>query len=292
MKKIAIISLMSDGGCHIAFLDIHEELLQLLNQVNLAHSYMTVDRKDIPYDIDIALIEGGVRTTHDIELLKEARSKAKILVAMGSCACFGGIPGLSNLYDLTLSLNYVYRETPTTIKGVIPHENVPTVIRVAPISRYVKVDFQIPGCPPESKEIKDALVSLLKGEIPSQPTKTVCDECKLGPPKKKPKRLRRIYEPPEPNTCLLEQGYFCMGSVTRAGCGAKCPHAGIPCDGCRGPAPKALDQGASILNALITLAYENIKEFSLKRHSAYFYRYSFASSIIEDLIRKRLVEKK
>ncbi|RLF24647.1 MAG: F420-nonreducing hydrogenase [Thermoprotei archaeon] len=292
MKRLAIISLMSDGGCHIAFLELHEELLHLLGQVELIHSYMLVDRREIPEHIDIALIEGGVRTTHDIELLKEARSKSKILVALGSCACFGGIPGLSNLYDLRASLDYVYRGTPTTTEGVIPHENVPSVIRVAPISRFVQVDLQIPGCPPEPEEIKEAIVSLIKGEVPSQPSKTVCDECELGPPKEKPRRLRKIYEPPEPDRCLLEQGYFCMGPVTRAGCGAKCPRIGVPCDGCRGPAPKALDQGISILDALVTLAYKNIENFSLKQHSAYFYRYTFASSVIEDLLRKKLRERR
>lgn len=292
MKKLAIISLMSDGGCHIAFLELHGELLNILRQVEVVHSYMLMDRKNIPEHVDIVLVEGGVRTTHDVELLKEARRKAKVLVAMGSCACFGGIPGLSNLYDLSSSLNYVYKETPTTVEGIIPYENVPSVIRVNPISRFVHVDFQIPGCPPEPKEIKETIVSLLKGKIPSLPSKTVCDECKLGPPRLKPRKVRKIYEPPDPDRCLLEQGYFCMGPATRAGCGAKCPKIGVPCDGCRGPAPKALDQGVSILDALIALAYKNIEDFNLKQHSAYFYRYTFASSIIEELLRKRAEERK
>lgn len=292
MKRLAIVSLMSDGGCHIAFLELHRELLDVLSQVELVHSYMIADRRDIPESIDIVLIEGGVRTSHDIKLLKEARKKAKILVAMGSCACFGGIPGLSNLYDLKSSLEYVYGKTPTTIGNIVPYENVPSVTRVAPISKFIRVDFQIPGCPPEPKEIKETIVFLSKGKQPPQQLKTVCDECDRGPPKKKPKRLRKIYELPEPSECLLEQGYFCMGPATRAGCNAKCPKANVPCDGCRGPAPKALDQGISILNILVTLAYKNVKDFSLKQHSGYFYRYTFASSIIEELLKKVKVEKR
>jgi len=291
-KKLAIVSLMSDGGCHVAFLDMHENILQLLQNVELVHSYMVLDVRRIPDSVDIVLVEGGVRTSHDVEVLKEARRKAKILVALGSCACFGGIPGLSNLFDLYSSLKYVYEKTPTVIKGVIPRENVPEVVGVSPISRYVKVDFQIPGCPPEPKEVMKVILSLAKGEKPTLPTKTICDECPLGPPRKKPSRLRRIFEPPKPNTCLLEQGYFCMGPVTRAGCGAKCPRAGIPCDGCRGPASKILDQGAAMLNTLATIAYNTIKNFNLRTYSAYFYRYSFASSLIEDLIRKTKVKKK
>lgn len=292
MKKLAIVSLMSDGGCHIAFLDMHENILEVLDNVELVHSYMLIDKKEIPENVDIVLVEGGVRTTHNIRVLKEARRKARILVALGSCACFGGIPGLSNIYDLNGSLKYVYKGTATVVRGTIPRENVPRVLRVTPISKYVKVDFQIPGCPPESKEIKNVLLSLIRNETPTLPTKTVCDECPLGPPRRKPTRLRKIYEPPDPNVCLLEQGYFCLGSVTRAGCGAKCPRAGVPCDGCRGPAPKALDQGASMLNVLATIAYDMIKDFSLRSYSAYFYRYSFASSIIENLIRKTMVKKK
>ena len=37
------------------------------------------------------------------------------------------------------------------------------------------------------------------------------------------------------NVCVFFKGMFCMGPVTRAGCGAICPSHGDACEGCRGP---------------------------------------------------------
>ena len=42
------------------------------------------------------------------------------------------------------------------------------------------------------------------------------------------------------NPCLLEKDHAsCLGPITLAGCNAKCPNLGVPCEGCRGVVAEA-----------------------------------------------------
>ncbi|KYH38491.1 MAG: hypothetical protein AYL30_004490, partial [Candidatus Hecatellales archaeon B24] len=152
MKKLATLGLMADSGCHIALLDLHEDLLNILGKVQLVHSYILMDTKLIPKNVDVMVVEGGIRTEHDVEMVKTARKRSKVLVALGSCACFGGIPSLCNLFNSGEAFKYVYSRTVSTDKySSLPREIVPPITEsVAPISSYVKVDVGIPGCPPPS----------------------------------------------------------------------------------------------------------------------------------------------
>jgi F420-non-reducing hydrogenase small subunit len=44
-----------------------------------------------------------------------------------------------------------------------------------------------------------------------------------------------------------------MGSVTRGGCGVRCPNTGQGCRGCYGPMAGVEDQGAKFLSALTSI---------------------------------------
>ncbi|HID17504.1 TPA: hypothetical protein EYP26_04335 [Candidatus Bathyarchaeota archaeon] len=184
-------------------------------------------------------------------------------------------------------MRYVYERTESTVEGLIPREGVPEPLPyVMSVSEVVPVNFKIPGCPPEPEEIFQCLKAILEGKKPELPRKNVCDECdkrKTGVLIRSLKRLHERLEDPE--RCLLEQGYLCMGPVTRAGCKAKCPKFNVPCDGCRGPPEETYDQGVSMLDALLTLAPERVDGYNLKTHSAAFHRYAFSSSPIMKLIK-------
>jgi F420-non-reducing hydrogenase small subunit len=54
----------------------------------------------------------------------------------------------------------------------------------------------------------------------------------------------------DPDLCLLEQGVVCLGPATRAGCGAKCVAAGVPCRGCYGRPSNVRDPAGKMVSAL------------------------------------------
>ena len=271
MKKLGTLGLMADAGCHMALL---EALLPILSSFQIVHSYILMDSKKMLEDVDIMVVEGGIRTKHDEDWVRLARKRSKTLVAIGSCACFGGIPALCNVYDVKKTVEYVYCHTVSTLKGRPPSEVPPVTQIVAPISQYVDVDVEISGCPPTVEEIKSAVEALLQGKKWELPVKNACDECERehlwcrffnfwSKFIKAPTEVKRIFDKPEPTSCLLEQGYLCAGPVTRGGCGAICPNIGIPCDGCRGPMAENPRERLSMFNALSLLALENAKKSNL-----------------------------
>jgi len=285
--RFATLGLAGCSGCHIALLDIGVKVLDLLKSVELVYSYIIMDRKNpIPLDIDIALIEGSVRTNHDVEMAKRMRKHAKTVVAFGACSAHGGVNGLANVFGGTNGVNYVYNKTLLMAQKLVPHQDVPTILPDGlRLSDIIKVDFSIPGCPPHPAEIEYVITTFLKGETPKLSTKSVCDECPLERLTKPPSKLHRSYEEPEPGKCLLSQGFLCMGPATRAGCNAECTRRGMPCTGCRGPSETVWDQGIAMLDALVAMEQEEITYYGLPRLAGTFSRYTYASSELDNLRR-------
>jgi len=158
-------------------------------------------------DYDIAFVEGSISRSDEIERLQAIRKQAKVLVAFGTCACFGGVNSLKNRYPIEACIAEVYDGQQV--------ESLP----VRKISDIVKVDLSIPGCPVAKEEVERIVVSLATGSLAALPKYPVCVECK--------ERL---------NTCMFDLGEICLGPITRAGCDAVCTTGKTPCLGCRGPA--------------------------------------------------------
>ena len=167
------------------------------------------------------------------------------------------------------------------------------------VEQVVKVDYRVPGCPPETERIAE-VVSLVgtaldgKAELPPPGTvlgagqSTVCDECKRARNVKRLERFSRIQALPplQPDICLLEQGLPCNGPATRDGCGAKCPSAGAPCIGCYGAAEGVTDFGARLLSAFASVVdasqpdeIDRILD-GLPDPVGQFYRFSLAGSLL------------
>ncbi len=268
--RLVTVGLASDAGCHMVLVNLHEALLEIASKVDIVHSYLLTDEKAIPSRAEIGLIEGGVRTSHDGELAKEVRLKCKTVVAFGSCAAFGGIAGLANMTGLPELCRVVY--------GVAPSVGVPAALpKVRPVSELIKVDYAVPGCPPEASEILAVLEALLKGDEPQLPVKNVCYECKKEQRRTYSNKTRRLSQGLlDQHQCLLEQGYLCMGPATRSGCRARCLDVNIPCEGCRGPSDGVEDQGLAMMDALSTVAYPLIEKYDLTQHSAALHRFTLA----------------
>ena len=97
--SLAIVSLTGCTGCVVSILDLHEEILEVLDKVDLVYCTTVLDVKEIP-KCDIALVDGTVANEADVEHAKEIREKAGKIISLGSCACFGGITGLKNLFGI------------------------------------------------------------------------------------------------------------------------------------------------------------------------------------------------
>lgn len=178
-KKVTIATTWLQGcsGCHISFLDLHEELFDIAELIDVKYSTL-VDIKEVP-EVDIGLVEGSVGTEENEKILKIFREKSKTLVSFGTCACYGGISGMRNLFDVKDVLKRAYIETETTVDGKIPsHPELPALKKnVLPIDQVVKVDAYIPGCPPLPSVIRDSLISIINGEQPDLQTRNLCEEC-------------------------------------------------------------------------------------------------------------------
>lgn len=254
MVTLALETLASCSGCEISVLDLHEELLQLLEKAEIIYSPILMDSKELPDDIAIAIVSGSVRNSENRERLEELREKSKILIAYGTCACYGGITGMVDIYTSDEVISSIYTKNPSTEPSERPSESVPELLQlVHPVSDFTTVDGYLPGCPPKERLVGDILIPLLSNEAPNVPKKSVCAECKRYMEKTEFDKIhRRVEGNPDPEKCFLSQGYICLGSVTLGRCGALCTAAGVPCHGCGGPSLDVIrEPNHDIYNGLI-----------------------------------------
>jgi F420-non-reducing hydrogenase small subunit len=314
--KVAFYWAASCGGCEIAVLEIREKLLDLTQAVDIVFWPVAMDFKYHHVEemedasIDVCFFNGAIRNAENEHLAKLLRAKSKTLVAYGSCAHEGCIPGLANLSDRQGIFQTVYRDSPSTTnpEGLVPvtryqlaegETELPSFYdTVKTLGQTVAVDYFVPGCPPQAHQTWAVFEAFLKGALPPVGSvigageKTVCDECQHVKEEKKIKQFFRVHEIlPDEKKCLLEQGIVCAGPATRSGCGALCPTANLPCRGCYGPPPGVVDQGAKLLSAVASVVDADTEEEAARIVSQIadpigtFYRFGLAASLLR---RKKL----
>jgi F420-non-reducing hydrogenase small subunit len=323
--KIAFYWAASCGGCEIAVLDINEKILDVVKIADIIFWPVAMDikYKDVEAlpdkHIDITFFNGSIRNSEQEHMAKVLRAKSKTLVAFGSCAHEGSVPGLGNLSDKKEIFDLVYLKEKSNVNpaGVTPKSEskvkegtlkIPEFYdTVKTLAQTVDVDYFLPGCPPPTKLIAAAVDAIASNNLPPKgsvlaPLKAVCDECLRKRENKKINKLYRVYEKaPEPEKCLLEQGILCLGLATRSGCGAKCLNADMPCTGCGGPAPNVPEQGAAMISALASiLGYDGVEGKTkytqeeiedlvsqVKDPVGTFYMYSLPASILKRKVIKK-----
>ncbi len=175
---VATTSLAGCFGCHMSLLDIDERILQLIDLVDFNKSPVD-DIKEFTQECDIGLIEGGCCNHENVHVLKDFRKHCKILVSVGECAIMGGLPALRNGLPIKECLDEAYLNGPSTkeanSEGIMPNDDeLPIILdSVYPCHEVVKIDYYLPGCPPQADLIWEALVALVTGDQMKLPYEVV-----------------------------------------------------------------------------------------------------------------------
>jgi sulfhydrogenase subunit delta len=236
--RAAFFSFGSCEGCQLQVLSVEDVLLELLGAVEVVNFREAMDdRRD---DYEIAFVEGSVIRPDDVAEIRQIRKRARILVALGACACLGGVNAIRNRRAAQELADEVYGGR---------QDGVFEALSASPVSSVVQVDYEIRGCPIDRAEFLEAVRSLLAGTVPYTPPYAVCVQCTLrGTP------------------CFLERGLPCLGAVARAGCEAICPAYGAPCEACRGfhdaPNFEALGEAFTRHGMVRGLAAEKLQLFN------------------------------
>ncbi len=316
--KVAFYWCASCGGCEEAVIDLAEDILRVVEAVDIVFWPVAMDfkKKDVEAfgdgEIALTFINGAVRTEEQREMVELLRRKSGLVVAFGSCAHLGGIPGLANFHDRDSIFERAYITTPSTHnpEGVLP-STISTVDgvdltlpefwnTVHTLDQVIDVDYYLPGCAPPADLIMDAVTAVLEGQLPEKgsvlaPVKTLCDTCPRSdskPDKISISDLKRPHQVElDPEKCFLEEGVICLGLATRSGCGERCINANMPCRGCFGPVDGVKDHGARALSAIASLLEledeENATEEDILKllkpiadPAGLFYMYSLPSSLL------------
>ena len=230
-------------------------------------------------------------------------------MAYGACAMDGGIPALANLKSPAEIYDAVYHSNPTLQN---PNKTEPQPSLADAAGRPDASPLLPAGAPARGHRpggLPDARLPSRRRRRSGRccrrwrpakcrprndearvgcDDKSVCDECHR---EKRKTRISEFKRPhlavPEPNLCLLEQGFVCLGAATRSGCGALCTKAELACRGCYGAAGAARDQGTAMLSAIGSLIDATTEEQAreivdqIADPTGTFYRFSLASSALK-----------
>lgn len=215
--RFAVLQLSGCSGCEVSLLNAEDWLAGQ----RLAYMPLVISSEELP-EVATLLVSGAVYTEEDLYRLRQAAHRAQRIVAVGTCAISGGVANLGHR-DEVRELFFAAME----------RRHVPRILpKLRPVDAIVRVDAYLPGCPPTPELFMMALFHPDKAKL----AKTVCVECGRKRTRERPARLKPFGSGEiAPETCLINQGYLCIGSSTRGGCGAPCTRAGHPCVGCRGP---------------------------------------------------------
>ena len=155
------------AGCHMSLLDIDERIVTLVQHVTLTSTPITDLKHPPETGVTVGILEGGINNSANEEVAKMMRERSKILIALGDCAVFGGVPSMRNFVGIDEALRRAYIETESTVDGQIPHhEDIAVMQETRAVDQVVPVDIYLPGCAPSADAIWYVLSELLAGRMP------------------------------------------------------------------------------------------------------------------------------
>ncbi|MBY8985512.1 MAG: hypothetical protein KGD65_10610 [Candidatus Lokiarchaeota archaeon] len=238
--KVAFMQLSDCWGCHQSLLNTHLGLLPVLPALEIVYWPAVVDFKHDSLkaredgSILVGFVEGSIRTKEDHENVELMRQKCLLIIAFGTCSCYGNVHGLANQWNKDDLVRRKFSEVESIADGSggEPTQHMPGFKeKIVNVDEVVKVDAYISGCPPKPEGIVSAVAFLLGQKPFPMNDLSFCNDCSIK------------------NDCLLDKGKLCFGSITSIGCSLKCTSNGNPCVGCFGPAA-TVDSRADKLNSM------------------------------------------
>ena len=164
--KVAFYWCASCGGCEETVVDLAEDILGLIERVDIVLWPVAMDfkYKDVEAmpdkSIFATLLNGAIRSSEQEHMAHLLRRKSRFLIAYGSCASTGGVPGLANQFTREQIIQFNYEDAPSVVNeaktrpqlvfeedGRQPHlPQLHQIVRA--LDQVEQVDYYIPGCPP------------------------------------------------------------------------------------------------------------------------------------------------
>ncbi|RLD04637.1 MAG: hypothetical protein DRI56_10900 [Chloroflexota bacterium] len=136
----------------ILFIELlNQNYQEWLRKIDFIHARIL--RKDDSQELkemDVAFVEGAISSRSQEQKLKRIRKKAKMLIAVGSCAVTGAPSNQRNFF------NRNQKEEIQHILDKFKYQE-----RVFKLSDLVKVDKEIPGCPMDEHKFLALMKNLL-----------------------------------------------------------------------------------------------------------------------------------
>ena len=165
--RVVVIGLASCFGCQINITNIERHLMDVLGRIDLGYWQLT-SSVPMPDEFDVAVIEGAVTTEEAAETVRRARERAGSVIAIGSCAVTGGIPGMAS-GDLAGHVEAVYGDAAPDACG--------DLLAPRPVSDVIDVDAEVRCCPIDPFEFVRVLDGVLYGSNRLPATSALCGEC-------------------------------------------------------------------------------------------------------------------
>ena len=148
--KVAFFDFAGCEGDQLQIANLEEEILTLLGQVEIV-SFREV-MKEHSDNYDIAFVEGSCTRLQDEDRLKQIRKNAKLVVAIGSCACTGMPSGSRN--------DFKDEQINERIAWYLSHFDYSDKVRK--LEEVITVDDKVDGCPMSVEVFLEVLTKYLK----------------------------------------------------------------------------------------------------------------------------------
>ncbi len=143
--RVAVFDFASCEGCQLQIANLEEQVGRLVEAVEVV-SFREI-MKEHSDEYDLAFVEGSIQRPMDEQRIRDIRSKAKVLVALGTCACTGCVNKLRNEWPIYEPKAEVYGD------AKLGKSRLFDVKKTRAVTEVVPVDFSIRGCPVRREQV-------------------------------------------------------------------------------------------------------------------------------------------